>query len=92
NMRQLRHVLRLAACTAENGDITEADLDLPPLGAERAAAEQPVADFETAERNVVIAALRDSRGSVTAAARALNVSRATLYRKLKALKIDTTRH
>ncbi len=92
NMRQLRHVLRLAACTAENGDITEADLDLPPRGAERAAAERPVADFETAERNVVLAALRDSHGSVSSAARALNVSRATLYRKLKALRIDTTRH
>ena len=32
NMRQLRHVMRLAGCTAEDGVITDADLDLPPFG------------------------------------------------------------
>ena len=92
NMRQLRHVLRLAACTAENGLITEADLDLPPTGAEAAAELMPVADFEAAERNVIIDALRTSGGNVTDAARALKISRATLYRKIKALKIETMPH
>ncbi len=86
NMRQLRHVLRLAACTAENGLITEADLDLPPAG------ETPVADFDAAERNVIIDALRANGGHVAQAARALKISRATLYRKIKALKIETIPH
>jgi sigma-54 dependent transcriptional regulator, acetoin dehydrogenase operon transcriptional activator AcoR len=86
-MRQLRHVLRLAGCTAENGVIAEADLDLPPCS-DRATA----ADFETAERNVIVETLRVHHGQVTAAARALHVSRATLYRKMKALKITPDGH
>ena len=81
NMRQLRHVLRLAGCTAEDGVITDADLDLPPGG--RAA--EP--DFETAERNVIVEALRKHGGRVAEAARALKLSRATLYRKIRALGI-----
>jgi transcriptional regulator of acetoin/glycerol metabolism len=82
NMRQLRHVLRLAACTAENGVIAEADLDLPPGGTRTT---QP--DFETAERNVIAETLRKHGGRVGDAARALKVSRATLYRKIRALGI-----
>jgi transcriptional regulator of acetoin/glycerol metabolism len=82
NMRQLRHVLRLAGCTAEDGVITEADLDLPPLGARNAEA-----DHAAAERATIVEALRASGGRVTEAAKALKLSRATLYRKIKALKI-----
>ena len=37
---QLRHVLRLAGCTASDGVITDADLDLPPFGG-RAAEPDP---------------------------------------------------
>src|SRR3569623_3778408 len=44
NMRQLRHVLRLAGCTAEDGVIMDADLDLPPFGG----GVEP--DLEAAER------------------------------------------
>lgn len=84
NMRQLRHVLRLAGCTAENGVITDADLDLPPFGGRAA---EP--DLSNAERATIIEALRQHGGRVTEAARALKLSRATLYRKIKQLKIDT---
>ncbi|MBN9043758.1 MAG: sigma-54-dependent Fis family transcriptional regulator [Rhizobiales bacterium 62-47] len=87
NMRQLRHVLRLAACTAEHGVITEADLDLPPCGEPAMAS-----DLEAAERNVIAEALRAHGGRVAATAQALNLSRATLYRKIKALKIESVRH
>jgi transcriptional regulator of acetoin/glycerol metabolism len=83
NMRQLRHVLRLAGCTAENGVITDADLDLPPFGGSA----EP--DLEAAERATIVAALRKHGGRVTQAARALKLSRATLYRKIKAMKIET---
>ncbi|SFP93359.1 Transcriptional regulator of acetoin/glycerol metabolism [Bradyrhizobium sp. Ghvi] len=85
NMRQLRHVLRLAGCTAEDGVITDADLDLPPFGA------RMEADLEAAERATIIEALRKHGGRVTEAARALKLSRATLYRKIKAMKIETAR-
>ncbi|MBR0965842.1 sigma-54-dependent Fis family transcriptional regulator [Bradyrhizobium diazoefficiens] len=84
NMRQLRHVLRLAGCTAEDGIITDADLDLPLFGGRTA---EP--DLAEAERATIVAALRKHGGRVTEAARALKLSRATLYRKIKAMKIET---
>jgi transcriptional regulator of acetoin/glycerol metabolism len=83
NMRQLRHVLRLAGCTAENGVITDADLDLPSFGGRTA---EP--DLASAERATIIAALHRHGGRVTEAARALKLSRATLYRKIKLMRID----
>jgi transcriptional regulator of acetoin/glycerol metabolism len=86
NMRQLRHVLRLAGCTAENNLIGVADLDLPPVG-ERAV--EP--DGSTAERAAIVEALRNHRGRVLEAARALGLSRATLYRKIMLLKIELDR-
>lgn len=84
NMRQLRHVLRLAGCTAEDGVITDADLDLPPFGGRMAET-----DLAAAERATIIEALRKHGGRVSEAARALKLSRATLYRKIKQLKIET---
>jgi transcriptional regulator of acetoin/glycerol metabolism len=84
NMRQLRHVLRLAGCTAEDGVIMDADLDLPPFGGRTA---EP--DLAAAERATIVEALRKHGGRVTEAARALKLSRATLYRKIKLLKIET---
>lgn len=81
NMRQLRHVLRLAGCTAEDGIIVETDLDLPPFGGRLA---EP--DHAAAERTAIVKALRAHAGRVTDAARALKLSRATLYRKIKFLK------
>lgn len=84
NMRQLRHVLRLAGCTAEDGVITDADLDLPPFGGR-----MPETDLVAAERATIIEVLRKHGGRVTEAARALKLSRATLYRKIKQLKIET---
>ncbi|WP_375310894.1 sigma-54-dependent Fis family transcriptional regulator [Bradyrhizobium sp. A5] len=85
NMRQLRHVLRLAGCTAEGGVIVDADLDLPPFGGRT-----PEPDLAAAERATIVEALRKHGGRVTEAARALKLSRATLYRKIKQLKIETT--
>ena len=84
NMRQLRHVLRLAGCTAEDDVIAAADLDLPPFGGRAA---EP--DLAAAERATIVEALRKHGGRVTEAARALKLSRATLYRKIKLLKIAT---
>ncbi|MCC8976228.1 sigma-54 interaction domain-containing protein, partial [Bradyrhizobium brasilense] len=82
NMRQLRHVLRLASATAEDGVISEADLDLPPFSARGAEA-----DHTAGERTAIVDALRANDGRVTDAAKALGLSRATLYRKIKALGI-----
>lgn len=81
NMRQLRHVLRLAGCTAEHGLIVEADLDLPPINA-------GATGTDISERAVIVDALQNNGGRVAKAAQALKLSRATLYRKIKLLKID----
>jgi transcriptional regulator of acetoin/glycerol metabolism len=87
NMRQLRHVLRLAGCTAENGVIGGADLDLPPFGGRAGDGVH-----STTERTTIIETLRYHGGRVTDAACALGLSRATLYRKIKLLKIDLNSH
>jgi transcriptional regulator of acetoin/glycerol metabolism len=86
NMRQLRHVLRLAGCTAENRVIGAADLDLPPFGGRAAEGDQ-----DAAERAMIIEVLRNHGGRVQEAARTLGLSRATLYRKVKLLKITLDR-
>jgi transcriptional regulator of acetoin/glycerol metabolism len=86
NMRQLRHVLRLAGCTAENGVIGAADLDLPPFGGRAAEG-----DLDAPERATIIETLRNHDGRVQEAAHALGLSRATLYRKIKLLKIALDR-
>lgn len=49
--------------------------------------EDEVTGFEQAERSTVIAALARSNGNVSAAARALGVGRATLYRRMARLGI-----
>ena len=87
NIRQLRHVLRLAACTADDGIIGGADLDLP-ANCETGR----FSTLEAAERDVIAGALRRHAGDVLKTAAALNVSRATLYRKIRTLKIKPTEH
>nr|AAM12344.1 sigma 54 activator [Bradyrhizobium japonicum] len=84
NMRQLRHVLRLAGCTAENGVVTDADLDLPLFGGR--AADGPRGGRARDDRR---GAAQAWRSCVPRRARALKLSRATLYRKIKHLKIET---
>jgi transcriptional regulator of acetoin/glycerol metabolism len=79
-------VLRLSACTAANGIITEADLDLPPCS------DGATPGLKAAERHVIAEALGRHHGDVAETARTLHVSRATLYRKIKALKIAVTDH
>lgn len=80
NMRQLRHVLRLAGCTAEDGIIVEADLDLPSVGCGSSS------DWDN-ECAAIVDASRNNGGRVAKAAQALKLSRATLYRKIKLFKI-----
>lgn len=84
NIRQLRHTLRLAGCTAVDGIITPEDLDLVQ-GSDAHAA--PATRIREVERSVINDALRDHAGHVPAAAHALGLSRATLYRKMKRLHI-----
>ncbi|HWW47931.1 MAG TPA: sigma-54-dependent Fis family transcriptional regulator [Xanthobacteraceae bacterium] len=90
NIRQLRHALRLAGCTASSGVITPDDFDLfdETAQAPSPASTLPAARLEDAERNTISDVLRAHAGQVPAAAKALGLSRATLYRKIKRLGIS----
>lgn len=95
NHRELSAVLRAAAVFASNGCI-EADhlpprlLDIPVRHApQRGAAERPASDrpacrmLREVERDMIAQAVADHGGNMAATARALGISRGTLYRKLK---------
>jgi len=84
NVRQLRQVVATALVRSMSCDITADDL---PAGYARAARGGHLTALERAERQALIAALRQAKGDREAAARDLGISRATIYRKLKRLKV-----
>ena len=65
-------------------DITADDL---PAGCPRAARGGHLTALERAERQALITTLREANWDREAAARDLGISRATIYRKLKRLKV-----
>jgi sigma-54 dependent transcriptional regulator, acetoin dehydrogenase operon transcriptional activator AcoR len=91
NVRQLRHVLRLALALANPGEplglhhfqFNEAELARTPE-VRRANANADSADlsWQEAQQIAIAAALQRTRGNITAAAALLGVGRSTLYRKL----------
>uniref|UniRef100_UPI003F991621 sigma-54-dependent Fis family transcriptional regulator n=1 Tax=Roseiarcus sp. TaxID=1969460 RepID=UPI003F991621 len=96
NIRQLSSVIRLAIAISD-GVITVADLPaiLPALPREPDPAPQSEASstalrtaMTTAGWEAVLAALRSSGGNVSAAARSLGVSRATLHRMLRSHNVE----
>ncbi|WP_077034782.1 sigma-54-dependent Fis family transcriptional regulator [Pelomonas sp. KK5] len=104
NIRQLRHVLRTAAALAdgrmivrenlpsllaEGGDAPLALPNEPVAAAESEAAEAPKLNLIQAnERQVLLQMLEQYRWNVSNVAKALEVSRNTLYRKLHKLHIE----
>ncbi|WP_198598285.1 sigma-54-dependent Fis family transcriptional regulator [Mangrovicella endophytica] len=101
NVRELKHVLHRAVHLCEDGVIQVGDLALdgPAAGTRPAAAEiptsAPAATIQDAaaiaERALILETLRRLDGNVDAAAKTLNVSRATLYRKLRFHKLRPQR-
>ncbi len=94
NIRQLRNVLRTALAMREGREITVYDLleeisRLTPGAqhAECATEAAPLSSLETAERDAILHNLEKFRWNVTLAARHLDISRNTLYRKMKNLNI-----
>ncbi|MEI4271180.1 helix-turn-helix domain-containing protein [Klenkia sp. LSe6-5] len=85
NLRELRTVVEEVAARRGTGDVTEADL---PPGYRDAGRPQVVGALWQAERDAVVAALRQCRGNKVHAAEVLGVSRNTLYRRLRSLRID----
>lgn len=106
NVRELRNCLQFAGAMAQHGVITAADLPstlqpCPRLGqsskreqgvhAGTAAQAVPqTGTIQAAEQAAIVRAMDESAGNVSAAARRLGVSRATLYRRLQLHSPSTT--
>jgi transcriptional regulator of acetoin/glycerol metabolism len=84
NIAQLRQVLSKVVQHRRSG-VIEPD-DLPPEC--RTVARRVLNPLESMERDAIVRSLLDSQGNKNEAARALGVSRATIYRKIREYGID----
>ncbi|SFW79803.1 helix-turn-helix domain-containing protein [Amycolatopsis australiensis] len=82
NLAELRQVIRAVAAKRSAGDVLPADLP-----ASHRAPAPPDSPFRQAEREVIVTAIEAAGGNKAEAARALGVSRSTLYNRMKALRI-----
>ncbi|MGW6360152.1 sigma-54-dependent Fis family transcriptional regulator [Streptomyces sp. NPDC055092] len=78
NVRQLEGSLRYADAH-RSGQLIE-ETDLPPSLLSQA--QHPLSPWESSERDMIVQALLDHGGDKARAARALGISRATIYRKI----------
>lgn len=81
NVRELDHAVERAVLMAEGGEIRRMDLGLHVTADSDAALEQMT--LEGAERYLIQTALDRHEGNVSAAAKALGLSRSALYRRLQ---------
>lgn len=79
NVTELDGVLREIAAHRRSGEIVLEDL--PP--AARTVSRRRLTHIEALERDAVVAALQQAHGDKTRAAKALGMSRATIYRKIR---------
>lgn len=84
NLRELRAVLEHAVRQRRRGAITIDDL---PESHRVPGASRSLSPMERAERDAVVAALREAGGNKVQAARALGISRTTLYAKMRTLRV-----
>ncbi len=91
NIRQLKNELSRAVLFLEDRELLDTGrLSASIRGDEQAKAGLPLAKIlEAVERDEIVAALDACGGDTTAAAERLQVSRPTLYRRIKSLKIES---
>jgi two-component system nitrogen regulation response regulator NtrX len=80
NVRELRNVLERATVMCSESTIDMDDLSLAP---ENAFGRPPSTDLNTVERSTIERVMHDVDGNVSKAARALGISRAQLYTRLR---------
>jgi len=80
NVRELEHVIEYACLMEQTSFIS---LDKMPKEVV-----DSVVDLLVDDKEAILSALREAKGSKTKAAKILNISRATLYRKLQEYDID----
>jgi DNA-binding NtrC family response regulator len=83
NVRELLNRVQRAAVVAEDALISVADLDLQDASLLHVPRSSLGLTRVTAERDAVVACLRESRFNISECARRLNVSRVTIYRLCK---------
>ncbi len=103
NIRELENVVERASILSDGKSIKESDLPplgavsaptgpgsdtVPAPSVDRPLKEQLLEVSRVIERRAIVAALRDTSGSPSRAARKLGISRATFYNKLKELEIN----
>lgn len=79
NVRQLRHVVEAARAASPRGPLR---LEHLPKSVQRGSGRGMLSPIEQAELDAIVAALHDAGGNKLDAARALGISRSTLYRKM----------
>ncbi|MDZ7914142.1 helix-turn-helix domain-containing protein [Rhodococcus sp. (in: high G+C Gram-positive bacteria)] len=85
NVRELQDTLIYALQKRPNGVVTEEDLPEPIR--QRPHVGRTLTVMETAERDAISGALRESRGNKASAAAMLGISRTTLYSRLQRYRI-----
>jgi DNA-binding NtrC family response regulator len=83
NVRELLNRVQRAAVVAEGAQISVTDLDLEGVVAPRAGHSSLGLTRTSAERDAVMACLRETRFNISECARRLKVSRVTIYRLCK---------
>jgi two-component system response regulator HydG len=83
NVRELLNRVQRAAVVAESAQISIADLDLQDVVVARTGPSSLGLTRTSAERDAVVACLRETRFNISECARRLKVSRVTIYRLCK---------
>lgn len=82
NVRELKNRVNRAASMARDRDLTISDFATSSSSISRPESPPVVSSLREAEKNHITAVLRDCGGKVSEAAKRLEVSRSTLYKKL----------
>ncbi|GIJ93461.1 sigma-54-dependent Fis family transcriptional regulator [Capnocytophaga stomatis] len=89
NLRELSNVIKRATLLAQGNYITEDDLPEEIVSeTHNVIAEKISYSTKDNEKELIISALKESQNNKTEAAKLLNITRKTLYNKLKAYDID----
>lgn len=96
NVRELRNLIESLLLTSDQDSVNLSELpeemltaaQLPPSVTQSSRENQPATSLEESERLAIVRAIKDHRGNLAKAARALGVSRSTLYRKVERYRLE----